>query len=133
MSFPVLTYNVFTENFDYDRGGEGPGGMNWVTVTSTTNPNQMITNTGYICNGTDQVILLLPLAPNLYDETIVLSNTATFQIIENGSQQIRFGANATTAGSGAVTSNTIGDKVGFNYVGANLFLGSVLQGTVTLT
>lgn len=108
--------------------------MNWQTVTSAspTNPIQIVKENGYICNGVSQVTFILPLAPTIGDTFIILSNTSTFQITENGGQQICIGTAASTAGSGNCTSNSTGDQVEFVYVGGNIFRGFAPQGTLTL-
>lgn len=109
-------------------------GYNWnlVTSASPTNPIQIISANAYVCNGVSQVTFILPLAPNLGDSFLIISNTSTFQITENGAQQIRIGANISTAGSGNLTSNTVGDIVEISYIGSNLFISRSPQGTITL-
>lgn len=116
-------------------GGGGGGGLTWNVVTSAspTNPIQIVAQNGYICNGVSQVTFILPLAPTVGDTYAIVSNTATFQVTENGAQQIRAGADLSTAGSGTMTSNTVGDNVQFIYVGSNLFLCMPSQGTLTIT
>lgn len=111
------------------------GAFTWNSVTSLapTNPIQIVPENGYVCNGGSQVTFLLPLAPNFGDEFIIISNTSTFKINENGSQVMRIGAQITTPGSGNVTSNTVGDFVQFVYVGANTFLSFSPQGTLSIT
>jgi hypothetical protein len=112
----------------------GSEGFKWNVVTSIspTNPIQIVANNGYICNGTNQVTFILPVAPNIADEFKIISNTSTFQITENGSQQICIGTASSTAGSGNLTSNSTGDQVDFMYMGANIFRGFAPQGTLTL-
>jgi hypothetical protein len=109
-------------------------GFTWNSVTSLvpTNPIQIVAENGYICNGSSQVTFLLPLAPNIGDSFIIISNSATFTITENGSQAMRVGAILSTAGSGTVTSNTVGDQIQFTYVGGNLFISNPPQGTFTI-
>ena len=115
-------------------GGGGGGGFNWVIVTSIspTNPIQIVKNHGYICDGVAQVTFVLPLSPGVGTEFAIVSNTATFRINQNGAQQIRVGASITTAGSGFITSNTVGDVIQGLYVGGNLFISMAPQGTLTL-
>jgi hypothetical protein len=79
------------------------------------------------------VTFLLPLAPALGDSFIIISNTARFQITENGGQQICVGISSSTIGSGACTSNSVGDEIEFVYVGGNTFRGMAPQGVLTLT
>jgi hypothetical protein len=107
-------------------------GFTWNVVTSSMNVVQIVVENGYICNGSSLVEFLLPLAPSIGDSFMILSNTARFQIDENGSQQMRIGAVLTTAGSGYVISNTVGDRVEFTYVGGNLFISNPPQGTLTV-
>lgn len=106
----------------------------WNGVTSITplNPIQLVSLNAYICNGASMVTFLLPLSPNIGDSFIILSNTARFQILENGSQQICIGTSTSTAGSGDATSNSTGDQFEFVYVGSNIFRGFAPQGTLTL-
>ena len=101
-----------------------------VTSASPTNPIQIVKNTTYVCNGVSNVTFILPLAPALGDLFEIISNTATFEITENASQQMSIGGSITTAGSGNVQSNAIGDIGLFRYVGSNLFIGKS-QGTLT--
>jgi hypothetical protein len=110
------------------------GAFTWNSVTSVSPPNpiQILAANGYVCMGASQVTFILPLAPNFGDEFIIMSNTSTFKINENGSQVMRIGAQITTAGSGSVTSNTVGDFVQFVYVGANTFLSFAPQGTISI-
>ena len=109
-------------------------GFTWNTVTSAspTNPIQIVAENGYICDGVSQVTFVLPLAPNIGDTFIIISNTAKFQITENGGQQICIGTAASTTGSGNATSNSTGDEVEFVYEGGNIFRGFAPQGTITL-
>jgi hypothetical protein len=105
---------------------------NVVTSTSPTNPIQIVAENGYICDGSSLVTFLLPLGPSIGDTFIIISNTARFQINENGSQQIAIGTSSSTAGSGNATSNSTGDQVQFVYVGGNIFRGFSPQGTISL-
>jgi hypothetical protein len=78
------------------------------------------------------VIFILPLVATIGDEFKVASYTATFQINQNGAQQMRIGTEITTAGSGNVASNSAGDAVDMIYVGSNTFLNLDVQGTITV-
>lgn len=104
----------------------------WQIVTSATNPNQITSGNGYICEGGTQVVFLLQLSPALGDGFVIISNGATFQITENGSQTIRIGAQISTGGSGTAVSNTVGDVVEVIYVGSNAFVAKAPEGTITL-
>ena len=109
-------------------------GFTWNTVTSATPPNpiQLMKENGYICNGVSLVTFILPLAPAIGDSFVIISNTARFQVNENGGQQLCIGSSASTAGSGNATSNTIGDEVEFVYMGGNVFRAFGPQGSITL-
>lgn len=113
---------------------QGGGGFSWNLVTSISPPNpiQLMSNNGYVCSGVSQVTFLLPLAPTFGEEFIIVSDTSTFLITENGSQMIRVGAQITTAGSGTVSSNTVGDYIQCVYVGSNRFLSFSPQGSLTI-
>jgi hypothetical protein len=110
-------------------------GFTWnlVTNVSPVNPIQIVTQNGYSCQGVSQVTFILPLAPTFGDTFIVASTTSTFQITQNGSQKIIFGSASTTAGSGTLNSNTVGDTVEIVYMGSNTFQVISPQGTITLT
>lgn len=108
------------------------GGITWNTITSADNVKQIVAGNGYICRGVSQCILNLPVAPNIGDTFIILAVTSLFQITQNGSQQIRLGAQLSTAGSGTLTANTAGDEVEIVYVGSNLFFAKAPQGTLTI-
>lgn len=110
-----------------------PAGFTWQTVTSADNPVQIVVENSYICAGVSQVVFVLPLAPNIGDTFKILSYTSTFQITENGSQQIRIGTQITTAGSGNIISNSAGDNITCSYVGGNVFLETQIQGTLTVS
>lgn len=111
------------------------GGYTWNIVTSISPPNpiQIVAQNAYVCNGGAQVTFILPLAPTLGDTFLIMSNSATFQITQNGAQSIRIGANLSTPGAGTATSNTVGDVLELSYVGGNLFLARAPEGTITLT
>lgn len=110
-------------------------GFTWNAVTSAspTNPIQIVPENGYACQGVSLVTFILPLAPNFGDTFIIASTTSRFQITANGSQQMRVGNAITSAGSGTLTSNTVGDFVEFVYLGSNIFQCFGPQGSLTLT
>jgi hypothetical protein len=109
-------------------------GFTWNLVTSISPPNpiQIIAENGYSCQGTNLVTFILPLAPNFGDTFIIASTTSRFQINQNGGQQMIVGSASTTAGSGYLISNTVGDFVEFVYVGSNIFQSFSPQGTLSL-
>jgi hypothetical protein len=106
-------------------------GYTWNTVDSSDNTVQIVVENGYICTGSSQVVFLLPLTANAGDSFRILSYTSTFQITQNGGQQMRLGLQTTTPGSGNVTSNSAGDTVEMIYVGGNTFMAMSPQGTLT--
>ena len=108
------------------------GGITWNTITSADNITQIVAGNGYICRGSSQCVLVLPVAPNIGDTFIVCAVTSLFQITENASQMIRMGSATSTAGSGNLTANSAGDYVEIVYVGSNLFFAKPAQGTLTL-
>jgi len=108
-------------------------GFTWNVVTSATNPNQIIIENGYICNGASLVTFLLPLAPAIGDTFKIFSHTARFQIIPNGGQNMVIGAATGISGAtGTATSNSPGDEITFTYMGTNTFQSEGPQGTITL-
>ena len=111
----------------------GGGAYTWQIVTSTVpvNPIQIVANNVYICNGAFLVTFILPLAPAIGDGFKIISNLSRFQINQNGGQQISIGSASSTIGAGNATSNSKGDEIELNYLGANLFRGTS-QGTITL-
>ena len=114
--------------------GSGGPSLTWNTVTSASPPNpiQIVAGNAYICAGTNLVTFLLPLSGTVGDTFKIFSLSSRFRINENGSQAIRVGAAITTAGSGYLISNTVGDEVTISYVGSNTFESEPPQGTLTL-
>ena len=105
-------------------------GFTWNTVTSATNPNQIVVGNAYVCAGASQVDFILPLMANVGDTFEIMSFTSTFRINQNGSQQMILGAQSTTPGSGSVVSNSAGDNVEMIYVASNTFMAKSPQGTL---
>ena len=108
-------------------------GFTWNTVTSATNPTQLVSENGYICSGVSLCTFLLPLAPSVGDTFKVFSYTSRFQIIPNGGQNIVVGAVTGLIGaSGTLTSNAAGDQITMTYMGGNTFQSEAPQGVLTL-
>jgi hypothetical protein len=109
-------------------------GITWNSVTSASpsNPIPIAASNGYICGGSSLVTFTLPSSPSLGDEFVIVSNTAQFEIFENGSQIIKVGTQSSTAGSGNAQSQALGTFIEFLYVGSNVFLASAPQGSITL-
>lgn len=109
-------------------------GFTWNSVTSVSPPNpiQIVASNAYSCQGASLVTFILPLAPVFGDTFIIASTTSRFQINQNGGQQMMIGSSSTTAGSGNLISNTVGDFVEFVYMGSNIFQSFAPQGSLTL-
>ncbi len=107
-------------------------GFSWVSVTSADNTVQIMPRTAYSCDGVSQVVFLLPLVPSFGDEFLIISNTSTFRINQNGGQKIGIGNQSTTPGSGFVNSNSAGDYITCVYLNGNVFRSFAPQGTLTV-
>lgn len=114
--------------------GSGGPGLTWNTVTSSSPPNpiQIVASNAYVCAGSNLVTFLLPLSGTVGNTFKIFSLSSRFQINQNGSQAIRVGAAITTAGSGYLISNTVGDEITISYAGSNTFESEPPQGTLTL-
>lgn len=87
-------------------------GFTWNTITSATNPTQIVAENAYITAGVSQCVLTLPLTASVGDSFIITGSTSLFQITQNASQSIIFGIKTTTAGAtGSLTSTSFGDHV----------------------
>jgi hypothetical protein len=96
-------------------------GFTWNTITSASNPKQIVAENAYITSGASQCVLLLPLTAAIGDSFIVTGNTSLFQITQNASQYILFGIQMTTAGAtGSLTSTSFADHVEVVCIVANL-------------
>ena len=105
----------------------------WNIVTSANNPVQIVKNNGYICQGSSQIIFILPLSGSLGDPFSIFSQSARFQIQQNGGQQFQIGSQVTTAGAGTVASNTTGDFVSAILINNTFFLCMAPQGTLSIS
>ena len=96
-------------------------GFTWNTITSASNPTQIIAENAYITAGTSQCNLILPLTASVGDSFIVTGLTSLFQIQQNANQSIIFGMLTTTTGAtGSITSTGSGDHVTVVCVSTNL-------------
>lgn len=87
-------------------------GYTWNTITSATNPIQIVVENAYITAGVSPCLLTLPLTANVGDSFIVTGLSSLFQITQNANQNIIFGMLTTTTGvSGSITSTGSGDHV----------------------
>lgn len=108
-------------------------GFTWNVVTSATNPNQIVSENGYITEGSSLVTFLPPLSPTIGNSFKILSGTSLFQIIPNGAQNLIIGAvTGFTGATGTATSNSPGDGITMTYIGGNAFQSDPPQGTITL-
>ncbi len=96
-------------------------GFTWNTITSATNPTQIVAENAYITAGVSQCVLILPLTAAVGDAFIVTGLSSLFQITQNASQYIIFGIKTTTAGAtGSLTSTSFGDHLEVVCVAQNL-------------
>jgi hypothetical protein len=96
-------------------------GYTWNTITSATNPTQIVAENAYITAGVSQCVLILPLTASVGDAFIVTGLTSLFQVQQNANQRIMFGMLTTTAGvTGSITSTGAGDHVTIVCVATNL-------------
>jgi hypothetical protein len=96
-------------------------GFTWNTITSASNPTQIVAENAYITAGVAQCNLILPLTANIGDAFIITGSTSLFQITQNASQYILFGIQTTTAGAtGSLTSTSFADHVEIVCIVANL-------------
>jgi hypothetical protein len=113
----------------------GAGGFSWNSVTTT--PQPMLSNNGYICLSSSQIILPLPTTSKVGDELEILSaETGGFLISQGAGQSILAGVDTSTVGTGGSISTT--DKAASVYlvcVVANTTwqYGSGPQGNIDVT
>lgn len=108
-------------------------GYTWNTITSATNPTQILKENAYITSGVSQCVLLLPLTANVGDSFIVTGLSSLFQIAQNANQTIIFGMLTTTTGTGgSITSTGAGDHVTVVCVATNLVF-KVIDSMANLT
>lgn len=108
-------------------------GFTWNTITSATNPTQIVAENAYITAGSSQCTLLLPASAIIGDTFIVTGLTSLFKIMQNANQFIISGAFVTTTGNtGSLSSNSVGDDVEIVYIAANTFKVRSPYGTLTL-
>lgn len=89
------------------------GGLSWVDVTTTS--ATMVVNTGYVTNNGSLVTVTLP-ATAAFGSVIqvVGKGTGGWKIAQTGSQVIKFGNQATTAGAGgSISSGQFRDAIAF--------------------
>ena len=116
----ITSVNPSTAGFILTSNGPGvdpsfqvapaTGGFVWVDVTST--PQTVASPTGYITNFATQVTYVLPATPTLGDIFRVTggtsaSATAPWIITQNATQQIKYGNQATTVGTGGSIAATL--------------------------
>lgn len=96
-------------------------GYTWNTITSASNPKQIVAENAYITAGSSQCVLILPLAASVGDSFIVTGYTSSFQITQNANQSIIFGSRTTTTGmTGSLTATGFGDHVSVVCIATNL-------------
>lgn len=92
----------------------------WSAVSSATNPNTLVTGSGYIPKGAPAVVFVLPAAAALGDTFHVAGHGNLWTIQQNALQTITLGAQTTTPGVlGSVTATSIKDCAEIVCVTAN--------------
>lgn len=109
----------------------GGGGLSWEVITTSQN---LVSNHGYICNSSG--LLTLPLPATSVPGDVISTNaydTGLFQITQGTGQQVRFGTQLTTLGSGgSITATTQGNGIELVCVVANtIWLTTNVQGIFT--
>lgn len=103
----------------YVLSTDGSGTLSWVdnssgtgiTTTVVNTNTSMLPNTRYIVSG-GPINLTLPVTISVGEEIEILGTVATFSILQNGSQFVRFGLTTTTTGvGGSITSLDIGSAI----------------------
>jgi hypothetical protein len=108
-------------------------GFTWNTITSASNPTQIIAENAYITAGVSQCNLTLPLTAAIGDSFIVTGLSSLFQIQQNANQSIIFGMlNTTTGVTGSISSTGSGDHVTIVCVQTNLVF-KVIDSMANLT
>lgn len=106
----------------------------WSTVTSATNPNQIVVENGYVASGGTLVTFTLPAAANVGDTFIVTGYLTLFQILQNAGQSVVFSNQTTSVGvGGSLTSTVSTDHIEIICVVPNtVFKVSDSQGNFTI-
>ena len=108
-------------------------GFTWNTITSASNPTQIVAENAYITAGVSQCTLLLPASATIGDAFIVTGLTSLFKIMQNANQFIIAGAFTTTVGNtGYLSSNSVGDDVEIVYIATNTFKVRSPYGNLTV-
>jgi len=108
-------------------------GFTWNTITSASNPTQIVAENAYITAGVSPCTLILPLTGAIGDTFVVTGLTSLFQIQQNANQSIIFGMLTTTTGvTGSITSTGSGDHVTIVCVQTNL-IWKVVDSMANLT
>jgi hypothetical protein len=108
-------------------------GFTWNTITSASNPTQIVAENAYITAGVSQCVLVLPLTGVVGDSFIVTGLSSLFQITQNANQSIVFGMLTTTTGvGGSITSTGAGDHVTVVCIQTNL-VWKVIDSMANLT
>lgn len=106
----------------------------WTVVAGTS--QTMVAETGYITTNASLTTFTLPASATVGQQfNIAGYGTGLWKIVPaNGTQQIRFGNTITTASTGSLTSNAVGDCVGFICVDATnqIFMVIEPQGNLTV-
>lgn len=108
----------------------------WNSVTSATNPNQMVKENGYVTtDNASLVTLTLPATAAVGDTVRVLGQgTAGWQVLQHAGQSIHILNNTTTVGvGGSLASTTRYDTVELICLVANTeFVAATVTGNLTV-
>lgn len=108
--------------------------VNWVAVAGTS--QTMVAETGYITTNAALTTFTLPASATVGQQfNIAGYGTGLWKIVTaNVTQQIQFGNTITTASTGSITSNAVGDAIAFICVSATnqIFMVIASQGNLTV-
>lgn len=107
--------------------------VNWVLVAGTT--QTMLAETGYVTSNVALTTFTLPASATLGQQFRIAGyGTGLWKIVTaNSTQQIRFGNTITTASTGSITSNSVGDCFDFICVDATNQIFAALDAVGNLT
>ena len=109
-------------------------GLGWVDVTPIMSPKQMVSDTGYIADGVSLITLILPTSPAQGDVVRVAGfGSGGWKIEQNAGQQIFYGSDSTTAGTGgSLQSSNQYDCIELLCITTNTFVALSSIGNITV-
>lgn len=95
-------------------------GFKWNVVTSTTNPNSLLAENGYIPKGAGIVSFILPAAAAVGDSFVIAGYGNLWTLTQNAGQSITLGIQTSTIGVGGnVSASQVRDTIELVCVTAN--------------